>query len=124
MSCPQRHEAALEIAMTTATISAGCIAALFLAIGTAHAAEIPKQYRGEWCLTQWKTIYKRCDAGDLKVDRAGWSVEDEDCTLSAIRKSKYGGHILSSVCNRDDLEYKNRRGKERWWLGSNNTRCK
>jgi len=33
------------------------VAALLLATGTAHTVEIPKQYRGAWCETEWRTIY-------------------------------------------------------------------
>jgi hypothetical protein len=83
--------------MRHATLLAG-VAALFLATGAVHAVEIPKQYRGEWCLTQWQTIYKRCPSGEVIIDRTSWSSEDEACTYSAIRKSKHGGHILSGVC--------------------------
>jgi hypothetical protein len=38
-------------------------------------AVIPKQYRGEWCATKWKTIYKRCRSGNafsvLRADSPG-----------------------------------------------------
>jgi hypothetical protein len=107
--------------MTCHTILTG-VAALLLATGTAHAVEIPKQYRGEWCLTQWQTIYKRCPSGEVIIDRTSWSSEDEACNCSAIRKSKYGGHILSGVCRDDGGAGKGKRTEERWWLGSNNTR--
>jgi hypothetical protein len=101
------------------------VAALFLATGTAHVVEIPKQYRGEWCATKWKTIYKRCRSADaFSVLRDAWGVDDESCTLTAIRKSRYGGHRLFGTCSRADPtpEQKAYSTEERWWLGSNNTR--
>jgi hypothetical protein len=55
--------------MINRTASLIGIAALFLATVVAHAVEIPKQYRGEWCQTKWQTIYKRCPSGDFLVDR-------------------------------------------------------
>ena len=77
------------------------IAALFLATGTAHAGEIPKQYRGEWCLTKWGTIYRRCTQGDLIIDRLGWGGSSGDwaCTILAVRNSRYGGHRLKADCH-------------------------
>src|SRR5262249_25338235 len=90
-----------------------------------HTAEIPKQYRGEWCATKWKTIYKRCRSGNaFSVLRDAWGVDDESCTLTAIRKSRYGGHRLFGTCSRADPtpEQKAYSTEERWWLGSNNTR--
>jgi hypothetical protein len=110
--------------MNPAIFIAG-IAALFLATGTAHVVEIPKQYRGEWCATKWKTIYKRCRSADaFSVLRDAWGVDDESCTLTAIRKSRYGGHRLFGTCSRADPtpEQKAYSTEERWWLGSNNTR--
>jgi hypothetical protein len=104
------------------TLLAG-VAVLFLATGTAHAAEIPKQYRGLWCQTKWNTIWKRCPDGELEIARRGWGMEDEDCALTAIRKSKYGGHILFGKCRGpDDPEGGTHPTEERWWLGSNNMR--
>jgi hypothetical protein len=109
--------------MKTSTFTAS-IAALLLATGTAHAVEIPKQYRGEWCNTKWKTIYKRCrSANAFSVLRDAWGVDDEGCTLMAIHKSKYGGHRLLGRCSSDAPEgVIEERTEERWWLGSNNTR--
>jgi len=82
------------------------IAALFLATGAAHAAEIPKQYHGWWCPTEWKTIYERCHKEDelvaFIIGRTWWGLDDEGCTLTAISKSKYGGHRLSGKCARTD----------------------
>jgi hypothetical protein len=91
----------------------------------ARGAEIPKQYRGEWCQTKWQTIFKRCKTGDaLTVLRQVWGVDDEGCELVSIRKSKYGGHRLFGTCRRTDPgpgdhDY---RTEQRWWLGSNGTR--
>jgi hypothetical protein len=88
-------------------------------------AVIPKQYRGEWCATKWKTIYKRCRSGNaFSVLRDAWGVDDESCTLTTIRKSRYGGHRLFGTCSRADPtpEQKAYSTEERWWLGSNNTR--
>jgi hypothetical protein len=101
------------------------VAALLLATGTAHAAEIPKQYHGAWCQTKWKTIYKRCRSADfIEIGRTWWGIDDEGCTLSTIRKSKYGGHRLFGICRRADPtpEDQDYRTEERWWLSSNNMR--
>src|SRR5262249_44785227 len=98
------------------------IAALLLAIGTAHAAEIPKQYHGEWCSTKWDTIYKRCAQGDLIIDRTGWGWEDNSCEVLTVRNSKYGGNRLQALCSTVDLKNSERRIEARWWLGSNGTR--
>jgi hypothetical protein len=93
------------------------IAALFLATGAARAAEIPKQYRGTWCYTEWRTIYERCsdETGIVftKIKSTTW----ENCTLTAIGRSKYGGHRLLGTCGS-----RSKPTEERWWLGSNNTR--
>jgi hypothetical protein len=99
------------------------IAALFLATGAAHAVEIPKQYRGFWCPTQWQTVYKRCRVSDFEVTRTYWTTVESTCTLSAIRKSKYGGHRLSAVCEADEGSRDMPNHAEvRWWLGTNGTR--
>jgi hypothetical protein len=99
------------------------IAALLLATGTAHAVEIPKQYRGAWCETKWRTIYKRCPSADFEIKRTYWTTVESTCTLSAIRKSKYGGHRLSAVCEADEGSRDMPNHAEvRWWLGTNNTR--
>ena len=87
------------------------------------AADIPQQYRGHWCETKWRTIYKRCTAGDMIVERDGWGVEDEGCTFQSVRSDKrYGGHRTVSVCQHVDSPDPPRRSEERWWLGSNGTR--
>jgi hypothetical protein len=102
------------------------IAALFLATGTAHAVEIPKQYRGVWCHTRWDTIYERCSDPDqgLEIKKTSWVTGELyggiTCTLSTIRKSKYGGYTLSGLCRSDEIGEVE--GEEHWWLGSNNTR--
>jgi len=88
-----------------------------------RAADIPQQYRGHWCETKWRTIYKRCTAGDMIVERDGWGVEDEGCTFQSVRSDKrYGGHRTVSVCQHVDSPDPPRRSEERWWLGSNGTR--
>ena len=99
------------------------IAALFLATGTVHAAEIPKQYRGAWCETKWQTIYKRCPSADFEVKRTYWTTVESTCTPSAVRKSRYGGHRLLAICEGDEgsRDMPNR-VEVRWWLGTNNTR--
>jgi hypothetical protein len=109
---------------------AGC-AALFLATGTAHAAEISKQYRGTWCYTEWRTIYERCSGETgivfTEINSTTWG----ECTLTGISRSKYGGHKLLGTCTRGVYPIPENRGirhlrhkftEERWWLGSNNTR--
>ena len=98
------------------------LAILMTSVVAAAAAEIPKQYRGAWCDTQWRTIYKRCSNADFEVERTYWTTVDETCTLSAIRKSKYGGHKLSAVCHGDHLTKEGKPTEARWWLGTNNTR--
>jgi len=81
----------------------GIAALSVLSASAACAVEIPKQYRGAWCQTKWKTIYKRCRSADfIEIGRTWWGVDDEGCTLSAIRKSKYGGHRLFGICQRTD----------------------
>ena len=100
---------------------------LFLATGTVRAVEIPKQYRGDWCQTKWQTIYKRglkdCSGAELEIRRTYWNTVESTCTLSAIRKSKYGGHRLLAICEGDEgsRDMPNR-VEVRWWLGTNNTR--
>src|SRR5262245_46280943 len=99
------------------------IAALFLATGTAHAVEIPKQYRGAWCDTKWPTIYKRCSGADFEITRTYWTTVESTCTVLAIHKSKYGGHRLLAKCEADEgSRDMPKRAEVRWWLGSNNTR--
>jgi hypothetical protein len=122
--CVGEDATAWKSRITFKYVKGGGMLALFLATEAAHAVEIPKQYRGEWCSTQWETIYKRCPSGEVIIDRTSWSVEDETCTYSAIRKSKYGGHRLFGICRRADPGPKDqdKRTEERWWLGSNNMR--
>src|SRR5262245_6816966 len=91
-----------------------------------HAdVEIPAQYRGAWCPTNWETIYKRCSKKDAHfiIDRTSWGVADEEgeeCQLISVRKSRYGGHRLSATCqSEENPPYE---GEERWWIGSNGTR--
>jgi hypothetical protein len=108
----------MKIALTIVS----SIAALFLATGAAHAVEIPKQYHGQWCATEWNTIYKRCPVGELIIDQTAWSSDDSDCHVHSVRKSKYGGHVLSGVCTEDSAVRKGTPTEERWVLGSNNTR--
>jgi hypothetical protein len=96
--------------------------ALLLAIQPASAIEIPKQYRGEWCMTKWSTIYQRCKRGDFIILLKGWSMEDNDCQLVSVQKSKYGGHRLQANCEKADDPNPKYRVEERWWLGSNGTR--
>jgi hypothetical protein len=55
----------------------------------AHAVEIPKQYRGAWCETEWQTIYKRCRSADFEVERTFWTTVESTCTVLSVRKSKY-----------------------------------
>jgi hypothetical protein len=99
------------------------IAALLLATGTAHAVEIPKQYRGAWCDTKWPTIYKRCSGADFEITRTYWTTVESTCTVLAIHKSKYGGHRLLAKCEADEgSRDMPKRAEVRWWLGSNNTR--
>jgi hypothetical protein len=99
------------------------VAVLFLATGAAHAVEIPKQYRGAWCETKWRTIYKRCPSADFEIKQTYWTTVESTCTVSAIRKSKYGGHRLSAVCEADEGSRDMPNHAEvRWWLGTNNTR--
>ena len=99
------------------------VAALFLATGAAHAVEIPKQYRGAWCDTKWPTIYKRCSSADFEIKRTYWTTVESTCTVSAIRKSKYGGHRLLATCEGDEgSRDMPKRAEVRWWLGSNGTR--
>jgi hypothetical protein len=99
------------------------VAALFLATGAARSVEIPKQYRGAWCETNWRTIYKRCLSADFEIKRTYWTTVEPTCTLSAIRKSKYGGHRLSAICKSDEGSRDMPNHAEvHWWLGSNNTR--
>jgi hypothetical protein len=111
--------------MSTCALLAG-IAALFLATGAAHAVEIPKQYRGVWCGTKWETIHERCPPSDyaIEINRTNWTREQSTCTLSAIHKSKYGGHRLLGKCRPTDSEPSRMDDEveEHWWLGSNNTR--
>jgi hypothetical protein len=99
------------------------IAALLLATGTAHAVDIPKQYHGGWCPTKWQTIYKRCseDEAEFGIESEGWGTGDSFCTLSDIRRSKYGGHRLVAIC-RNVSGAEGKRREERWWLGTHNTR--
>jgi hypothetical protein len=99
------------------------IAALFLATGAAHAAEIPKQYHGAWCQTKWKAIYKRCPGADFEVTRTYWTTVESTCEVLSVRKSKYGGHRLVAKCEGDKgSQDMPDRVEVRWWLGSNNTR--
>jgi hypothetical protein len=87
-------------------------------------SEIPKQYHGEWCQTKWKTIYKRCRSGTaFSVLRDSWGVDDENCTLVEIRKSRYG-HKLLGRCSRADPTPEDKAYiiEERWQLSSDNTR--
>jgi hypothetical protein len=39
------------------------LALLALLVLPTAAAEVPKQYRGEWCSGKWETIYRRCREG-------------------------------------------------------------
>src|SRR5262245_60116229 len=50
-----------------------------VALGAAHAAEIPKQYHGFWCPTKWNTIFKRCSAADFEITRTYWTGVDRTC---------------------------------------------
>src|SRR5262245_1399315 len=103
------------------------VAALFLATGTGHAVEIPKQYRGDWCQSKWQTIYQRgfknCSGAELEIRRTHFNTVESTCTLSTIHKSKYGGHRLSAVCEADEgsRDMPNR-VEVRWWRGTNSTR--
>jgi hypothetical protein len=99
------------------------IVVLFLVTGTAHAVEIPKQYRGAWCETKWQTVYKRCSAADFEVARTYWTTVESTCNVLSVSKSKYGGHRLIAKCEADEgsRDMPNR-VEVRWWLGSNNTR--
>jgi hypothetical protein len=89
----------------------------------AHAVEIPKQYRGAWCETEWQTIYKRCRSADFEVERTFWTTVESTCTVLSVRKSKYGGHSLLAKCAADEGSRDMPSHVEvRWWLGTNNTR--
>jgi hypothetical protein len=86
------------------------------------APEVPKQYRGEWCKTNWQTIYKRCKSGELIIDSTDWhNGQDWGCALRTARVSKYGGHVVTGSCNQADI-YEGLVMSERWWLGSKGTR--
>jgi hypothetical protein len=103
------------------------IAALFLATGTAHAVEIPKQYRGDWCQTKWQTVYKRglkdCSGAELEIRRTYWNTVESTCNVLSVRKSKYGGHRLLATCEADEgSRDMPPRVEVRRWLGTNNTR--
>jgi hypothetical protein len=113
---PARHTSKMKALLSG-------IAALFLATGTAHAVEIPKQYRGAWCETKWQTIYKRCPDADFEVKRTYWTTVESTCNVLSVRKSKYGGHRLLATCEADEGSRDMPNHVEvRWWLGTNNTR--
>jgi hypothetical protein len=86
------------------------IAVLLMATSAAHAAEIPKQYRGTWCYTEWQTIYERCSGKTgivfTEIKSTAWG---SDCTLTAISKSKHGGHRLLGTCRSADPTSESRR---------------
>jgi hypothetical protein len=103
------------------------IVVLFLVTGTAHAVEIPKQYRGDWCQTKWQTVYKRglkdCSGAELEIRRTYWNTVESTCNVLSVRKSKYGGHRLLATCEADEgSRDMPPRVEVRWWLGTNNTR--
>jgi hypothetical protein len=91
---------------------------------TAQAAEIPKQYRGTWCYTEWRTIYERCsDETGIVFSVITSTAWGDECTLTAISRSKYGGHKLLGTCRSANPAPGSRKPmEERWWLGSNNTK--
>jgi hypothetical protein len=108
------------------TLARTTIAIALMLFGTiigARAAEIPKQYRGEWCVTKWETIYKRCSK-----DSAAWAFVIDDgvawgdwgCDLLTVHKSKYRGHRLQFECGHAEGDKWHK--QERWWLGSNGRR--
>jgi hypothetical protein len=87
--------------------------------------EIPQQYRGHWCASEWETIYRRCPEGsdDLAVERTGYGTEDSGCTLDMVREDKrYGGHRIEATCREDKPGGEEEHRQERWWLGSHGTR--
>src|SRR5262249_31985238 len=103
------------------------IATLFLATGTAHAIEIPKQYRGGWCSTKQKDTYRRCILHDpeldLSIERTGWGGDDWYCEVLAVHSSKYvGGHTLKAKCSQADVESSETEIEEHWRLNSDGTR--
>ena len=101
------------------------------AIGSASAAEMPKELRGYWCAnkpgwTSWPDgsvgTYRRCrfpitDAEDaFGISTSGWAHDMADDTCKVLRVTSYGkGHfVVRARCNND--EESNGRVLLRWRL--------
>jgi hypothetical protein len=102
------------------------ITALLFGSTAAYAeVTIPKKYWGEWCATDWETIYKRCSLHDTNlqftVERNGYYTEHTSCKPTTFRKSNYGEHRAWFRC-RSDFDPSYSRRVERWVTGTNGTR--
>jgi hypothetical protein len=103
------------------------VAVIVLAV-SAHGEplRVPRQYQGAWCATKWHTIFRRCETEAeglaFEIERTFWGTDDQGCTLTAIRKSRYGGHRVTGRCTHADSGKPDWIAEERWWLGSHGTR--
>jgi hypothetical protein len=101
------------------------LALLALLVLPTAAAEVPKQYRGEWCSGKWETIYRRCREGGpdwrFTIGRTSMDEEGGGCETLAFRR-EYGGHRVWLSCGLDCNDCGSMRVVERWWIGTRGTR--
>jgi hypothetical protein len=85
------------------------IAALFLATGTAHAAELPERFTGRWCIVSQeveprlevlKRFEEECDSdiGAVTILPNGSEDADLDCKYGNIEQSAQDAYQVYATC--------------------------